>query len=723
MAINKDYICKSRNSQSGFTLIEMSIVMMIFGIALIAGLKLYDNYMVHNKVVATGSSISLTSRAVSDFRARFGRYPCPASLTAVRGTPDYGREGDCNANGLARDGVTPGDEAPADNASAGTFADGYFVEQSARMVDTDGDSVAETRPLVVRGSVPFRDLNLPEDYAYDGNGYRLDYAVTQRLAVQDTFNPQHGGISIVDTQATPQSLLEVADSGLFVILSHGDDGAGAYTREGQRVETCPTGSDIEKDNCDVSSAEARYTHISRDSQTNTSHFDDQLAYYTGTDDSLWEVAEADSADIILRQDGRVGVNIKITSGVLPEDSLAVNGVIRATSDYRAQQICDQNGNDCFMPDVIGGLIADGGGMECPPGQYMQGIDTAAPECVNIPAVTELRCPAGQIMIGMDANGTLKCSDPPSMCDPANKTICGATQTLPSAILSTQHILTGGSSRQERYQCKNISGVVRWETNPNWTTGVCTCDPTQTQSGTAGCGSGYTGTRPRTRTRVCPAGTWSAWVYTNPFNSDCTCTGYTQSRDNACASGYNSGVDREIRVYTCGGSNNLVTTGWADDPSNPTPCTCVEQNVSETNIACTGGLDGSYSRTNHLSCPGATWDGWVYDYSGCTCDEDKTRTRVVSCTAPQIGTITEQDTYTCDTPTSGHWDDNWTLLFDDCSTPPPTVCTWNPVGTPVQVVTQPAVPRAGAECTCGTGTSGCFEYGDPNYLKYNMCTCE
>jgi len=200
-------------------------------------------------------------------------------------------------------------------------------------------------------------------------------------------------------------------------------------------------------------------------------------------------------------------------------------------------------------------------------------------------------------------------------------------------------------------------------------------------------------------------------------------GYTQTRDLACASGFNTGVRRQTRTYTCNASNALVAGSWTDDPTNPTPCACVEENVSETNLACTGGLDGSYSRTNHLSCPGATWDGWVYDYSGCTCNEDKTRTRVVSCPAPQIGTITEQDTFTCTSGTEGHWDDNWVEIFNDCSTPPPTVCTWNPVGTPVQVVTQPSVPRAGAECSCGTGTSGCFEYGDPNYLKYNMCTCE
>jgi prepilin-type N-terminal cleavage/methylation domain-containing protein len=712
-----------KNHQSGFTLIEMSIVMMIFGIALIAGLKLYDNYMVHNKVVATGSSISLTSRAVSDFRARFGRYPCPASLTAVRGTPDYGREGDCNANGLARDGVTPGDEAPADNASAGTFADGYFVEQSARMVDTDGDSVAETRPLVVRGSVPFRDLNLPEDYAYDGNGYRLDYAVTQRLAVQDTFNPQHGGISIVDTQSTPQSLLEVADSGLFVILSHGDDGAGAYSREGAMVQACPVGGDIEKDNCDISGAEAKYVHIARQSPNDISHFDDQLAYYSGTDDSLWEVAEADPADIILRQDGRVGVNIKITSGVLPDDSMAVNGVIRAVSDYRAQQICDQNGNDCFTPDVIGGLIADGGGMECPPGQYMQGITNAAPDCASALPVTELRCPAGQVMIGMDTNGTLKCSDPPGICDPEDRTICGATQTLPMATIGAQYILSAGASRLERYECINDTGTIRWEINPNWVSGVCTCDPAQTTTGVGGCGLGYTGTRPYTQTMQCPSGTWGPIVYDNAFGTDCTCVGYDNYRDLACGAGYNEGVDREVNHYTCDGSGNLVSSGWMDDSTNPTPCACVEQNVSETNLACVGGLDGTYSRTNHLSCPSATWDGWVYDYSGCSCNASKTRTRVVSCPAPQIGSITEQDTFTCTSGTTGYWNDTWVQIFDDCSTPPPTVCTWNPIGTPVQVVTQPAVPRAGAECTCGTGTSGCFEYGDPNYLKYNMCTCE
>ncbi|MCB1840503.1 MAG: type II secretion system protein, partial [Alphaproteobacteria bacterium] len=593
---------KGQKKQSGFTLIEMAIVMIIFGVVVVAGLKLYDNYQTQQKNVATGASISLSSRAITDYRARFGRYPCPAPLTAARGDPDYGREGDCNPNGLARDGVSVGDETPASDLGApwGKYANGYYFERSARMVDTDGNGTPDTRPLVVRGAIPFRDLNLPEDYAYDGNDYRLDYAVTQRLAVQQTFNPQQGGISIVDTQTPPQSLLEVADSGLFVVLSHGDDGAGAYSREGVLIQACPGGSNLEKENCDTSAAESKFVQVAQQSPNNTNHFDDQLAFYSGTDDSLWEIAEADPADIILRQNGRVGVNIKITSGVLPDDSMAVNGVIRAVNDYRAQQICDQNGNDCFIPDVIGGLRADGGGMECPPGQYMDGISNAAPECQTIAAVTELRCPPGQIMIGMDSNGTLKCTDPPSLCDPEDRTICGETQTLPSALIGTQHTLLAGASRQERYECKNISGVIRWEINPNLVSGVCTCDPTQTQTGTGGCGLGYTGTRPYTETRQCPSGTWGPPVYTNGFNVDCLCVGYDDHRDLACPPGYNVGVDREINHYTCDGSNNLVSSGWMDDPGNPTPCACVEQDVSETNLECTGGLDGTYSRTNHLS---------------------------------------------------------------------------------------------------------------------------
>lgn len=713
-----------RGAQSGFTLIEMSIVMMILGIILVAGLKLYDNYVTHQTTVVTSSNVSLSSRAMSDYRARFGRYPCPASLTAPRGSAEYGREGDCNPNALARDGVTAGDEAPANNTTPGTFANGFYVEQSARMIDIDGDGTDDINPLVVRGAIPFRDLNLPEEFAYDGYGQRLSYAVTARAAVQDTFNPRQGGIAIVDTQSPPQSLIETPDSALFIVMSAGADGDGAFSRDGMLIQACPSsGTDIEEENCNLSSTESKFVHIQRQGEFDSTYFDDNLAYYSGVEDSLWEIAEADPEDIILRQDGRVNVNVKNAASVLPDNSLYVNGVIRAVDNYLAQQICDSMGTSCFTPDLIGGALADGGGMECPPGEYMYGISMGAPLCAPEPAVSELRCPSGQFMVGMDADGTLKCQGAPQMCESENRTICGESKSLPKVLLNTNHTLTGGVSRSELYRCRTVLGVVRWETNPFSVSGVCTCDPTQTLNNVGGCGTGYTGTRPYTQTRQCPSGTWGPVTYTNGFNTDCTCVGYTEYRNLSCGGGFSQGVDRERRDWTCDGSNNLVPSAWYDDPANGNPCACVEQTVSETNLPCQGGLDGTYSRTNHLSCPGATWDAWIYDYSGCTCNSGKTRTRVVSCTAPELGAITEQDTYTCTSATTGYWNNAWTEIDNTCATPPPTICVWKPVGTPVQVTTQPNVPRSGKECTCGSASGGCYEYGDPNYLKYNLCTCE
>ncbi len=702
--------------ETGFTLVEMAIVLMILGAALVAGMRLYDSYLKHQQIVTTTSNISLASRAVSDFRARFGRYPCPASLTAARGTAEYGREGDCNPDGLQRDLTTPGDEAPANNVAPGSFANGYYVEQSARMIDSDGDGVDDLRPLVVRGGLPFRDLNLPEDFAYDGYGHRLSYAVTERAAVQSTFNPSQGGISIVDNQATPQSLLNVPDSGLYVVFSHGNNGAGAYSRAGKLVEACPPAGGIESENCQPSAAEAKFVHIPRDSQRDSSHYDDVMAYFSGTDDSLWSVADPD--DIVLRKEGRVGVNLKINSPTLPDDSVAVNGVIRAEDKYLTTQLCDQIGGDCWMPELIGGALADGGGMKCPPGFFMTGISGGAPICDD---EVEIKCDPGQIMTGLNPDGTIRCSTPPVICNPTNRVICGVTQALPSATNGNRHTLTAGASRRERYRCQP-NGL--WTTYPEWIRGVCTCDPTQTTTGTTGCGTGFTGTRPYTRTRQCPSGHWSGRVYDNSFDTDCTCTPYKRYRNLACPAGNTNGRIRQVNNYNCVG-NRHVPSGWVDTAVQPDPCRCEEKDTVQSNLACPGGLDGTYSRSNHRSCPYfGSWDGWVYDYSGCTCNASKTRTRVVACPNPdEIGSVTEQDTYTCTGAHSGHWDNNWTVLSTDCEVPPPTVCVWNPIGTPVQVVTQPSVPRAGKECTCGSPKAGCFEYGDPNFLKYNMCECK
>jgi prepilin-type N-terminal cleavage/methylation domain-containing protein len=77
------------NKQSGFTLIEVAIVMVIIGLMLGSLLGPLGNRMEQTKIEGTGQQIDGIIEAIHGFAAINGRLPCPANLTAG---PNFGRE-------------------------------------------------------------------------------------------------------------------------------------------------------------------------------------------------------------------------------------------------------------------------------------------------------------------------------------------------------------------------------------------------------------------------------------------------------------------------------------------------------------------------------------------------------------------------------------------------------------------------------------------------------
>ena len=86
---------KHHNNQSGFTLIEMAIVILILGVGIAAFVPLYNVHLKKERVEATQKHVEMATEAIGHFRSLYGRYPCPASLTDDRDDSSYGRE-DCD---------------------------------------------------------------------------------------------------------------------------------------------------------------------------------------------------------------------------------------------------------------------------------------------------------------------------------------------------------------------------------------------------------------------------------------------------------------------------------------------------------------------------------------------------------------------------------------------------------------------------------------------------
>lgn len=231
------------NKDFGFTLVEMAMVLFIVTLLLAGLVPTISSQMEQQRINETRKQMSEIREALIGFALRNGRLPC-----AARGaTPTGG----------SFSGLYAGNEYPDCNNS--TQADKAY------------------------GVVPWITLGTSET---DGWGNRFTYRVSSDFA-DAIANATYGGCtpSPVPTQAsfglcstgTPD-IYSAASAGTVVatdvpvlIISHGKNGAGAWTRQGTQR---PAGSADEQENTDHSSD---WSYVSR---IPASDFDDMVEWIT-----------------------------------------------------------------------------------------------------------------------------------------------------------------------------------------------------------------------------------------------------------------------------------------------------------------------------------------------------------------------------------------------------------------------------------------------------------
>lgn len=384
----------------GFSLVELAIVVMIIGIMMIPLLNLYKASSSGANIRETEKNLQLTSEALVEFAGNNERYPCPASLTIAPGQPNYGVPDCRDGNGYSgyTQPTTPGD----------CFAG--ICRVLGR--DVDGDGIQDT---VLVGAVPYNILNtssagsppaippsqansefLAERNTYDAWGRKLTYSVTESLTRLATYNPYGGGISVVDENGL--SLLELPGTVHFVLVSHGDDGRGAYTRNGTLVGNCtPTNAD--GPNCAHNSG--TYVSALRSLNTGFDYYDDMVRYISYTASTIWQ--NADQTAIFNAPGGNVAVGRENATA-----KFDVNGNVQATQMH-TQRFCGQGGSaasECYTPSVIGGNDPL---MQCASGSLMTAIKNGRAVCTPVPAVNmNASCPSGQVVVGISNLGNVRC---------------------------------------------------------------------------------------------------------------------------------------------------------------------------------------------------------------------------------------------------------------------------------------------------------------------------
>lgn len=253
----------------GFTLIELSVVMAIIAVILGGGLSILVAGTQAAQYNATINTMNAIEQALQNYVVAFNRLPCPSSLTTTATSQYYGVEA-----------ANPG----TGNCTGGTPAANSLYQSTGNTY------------RAAEGGVPTVSLKLPDSYMYDAWGHRIRYAVDTHLTAINTtypgsgctpsasntcigtdanaaFPPAIGGcttttnMTVYDYTATYNAGPPVTVSGgnarsasaAYVLLSHGANGHGAYTSNGQIINAGST-NNAELVNCHCTAAAASSTY-------------------------------------------------------------------------------------------------------------------------------------------------------------------------------------------------------------------------------------------------------------------------------------------------------------------------------------------------------------------------------------------------------------------------------------------------------------------------------
>lgn len=229
-------------NKSGFTLLELAIVLALAGVLLTIGLGIGTAQMDVVKLKATQDKLDKINVALTVYYKTNGYLPCPADGSLPTANPSFAKDQTVTHTGLNNSGTTA-------------------VGCTGTLTNT-----APPTPDVYIGVVPVRTLSLPDDFLYDAWNNRITYVVSRyciaRLNWQtslDTYINKYkcsndglitgtsatpdlndGGTIPIQDRTTPW-MLGTHPYAAYIVISHGKDGYGAWNKNGTRI-TAPSGN-------------------------------------------------------------------------------------------------------------------------------------------------------------------------------------------------------------------------------------------------------------------------------------------------------------------------------------------------------------------------------------------------------------------------------------------------------------------------------------------------
>lgn len=261
---------------SGFTLLEMAVVLVIAGLLVGTFLTMQRSLSQSQAANVTQARMEAIRKALVQYASLNGDLPCPASRTLANNAVNFGREL-----------LPPG---PPSTELGGHCNHDANIAGTTRVVgrDPDGnpatDNASATVPAIsgrVRiGTVPVRTLGLPDEYIADGWGRRFHYAVSANLTQgPDSLNFSNGSIRVREANGGAE-VTPIQGNAIYVVVSAGPDGKGAGetmtgTIPASRACNSAVGRDVS--NCNHADAEFNYS-MQRFLAQGPNHYDDYMIY-------------------------------------------------------------------------------------------------------------------------------------------------------------------------------------------------------------------------------------------------------------------------------------------------------------------------------------------------------------------------------------------------------------------------------------------------------------
>jgi prepilin-type N-terminal cleavage/methylation domain-containing protein len=212
-----------RKKRSAFTLIELSVVLVIISILLATSMPIAKGVIENYRINITNKRIQALYQALGNFTKNYKRLPCPASMLLAKGNVDYGKEVNCGSIPY------PAGSYPAANSGiwqcawSNNIIYGMIPAQALGLPDEMAEDGFGNKLayIVIRGYTNSSTFGTDDPSTYDYNNYTgqtYNWKTNNRFHIHDKF-----GSTYIDSSAA---------NGIFVIISYGANKYGAFPANG-----------------------------------------------------------------------------------------------------------------------------------------------------------------------------------------------------------------------------------------------------------------------------------------------------------------------------------------------------------------------------------------------------------------------------------------------------------------------------------------------------------